>query len=592
MDRETKSIPKRLLSFLLPHWKLVILATIASAIGSSLEASIPVLIGMVIDILSGKENLISGILKQLGFTNIKLASINVLPIYILAVIIITGIFTFVMIYTLSLVGQRAIVKIRELLFRRLIRLSLSYHSKIKKGDFISRVLSDVSTIQDTANSLKDIIHSTVMVIIILIIMFSRYWELTLLTIITFPLLVLIINRLSERMRSAGRVLQKKIGEISAYLNEALNGIRLIKAFTREEYEDKRFMNVNIGAFRSWMRTVKLEAMLRPIMELCSGFGMVIVFWLGCKKVMSGEITTGMLMEFIGLVMLMYQPIRTLGRVSTTIQRTFAASERIFEVVDAKEEITEPERPILIEKIMGYVEFKGVYFSYDNNRYVLKNIDLKVEPNDSIALVGPSGAGKTTLVNLIPRFYDTTGGNIFIDGIDIRELPLRKLRSQIGIVPQEMTLFGMTVKENILYGRLNATMDEVVEAAKAANAHNFIERLPNKYETQIGESGLILSGGEQQRLAIARAILSDTRILILDEATSSVDAESEALIQEALFRLIKNRTTFIIAHRLSTVINVSRIVVLDEGNIVEIGDHNSLVRKGGLYARLCKAQLIS
>jgi len=291
-------------------------------------------------------------------------------------------------------------------------------------------------------------------------------------------------------------------------------------------------------------------------------------------------------------MLMYQPIRTLGRVSTTIQRTFAASERIFEVVDAKEEITEPERPILIEKIMGYVEFKGVYFSYDNNRYVLKNIDLKVEPNDSIALVGPSGAGKTTLVNLIPRFYDTTGGNIFIDGIDIRELPLRKLRSQIGIVPQEMTLFGMTVKENILYGRLNATMDEVVEAAKAANAHNFIERLPNKYETQIGESGLILSGGEQQRLAIARAILSDTRILILDEATSSVDAESEALIQEALFRLIKNRTTFIIAHRLSTVINVSRIVVLDEGNIVEIGDHNSLVRKGGLYARLCKAQLIS
>jgi len=592
MNREMKSVPKRLLSFLLPHWQLIILATIGSAIGSSLEASIPVIIGMVIDIISGKENLISNIMGKFGFINIKLASINILPIYILAVIIITGIFTFIMIYTLSLVGQRAIVRIRELLFSRLIRLSLSYHSKIKKGDFISRVLSDVSTIQDTASSLKDIIHSTVMVIIILIIMFSRYWELTLLTIITFPFLVLIINRLAERMRRAGRSLQKKIGEIASYLNEALTGIRLIKAFTREEFEDKRFRNVNIGAFRSWMRTVKLEAILRPIMELCSGLGMVVVFWLGCKKVMSGEITTGMLMEFIGLVMLMYQPIRTLGRVSTTIQRTFAASERIFEVTDAPEEITEPAIPRHIGKIEGSVEFENVYFSYDNSRYVLTDTNLKVEPNESIALVGPSGAGKTTLVNLILRFYDVTKGNIYIDGIDIKELSLHELRSQIGIVPQEMTLFGMTVKENILYGRLTATLDEVVEAANAANAHNFIEKLPDKYDTQIGEGGKLLSGGEQQRLAIARAILSDTQILILDEATSSVDAESEALIQEALFRLIKNRTTFIIAHRLSTVRNVNRIVVLDDGKIVEIGDHNALISKGGLYARLCKAQLIS
>jgi subfamily B ATP-binding cassette protein MsbA len=592
MNREIKSVPKRLLSFLLPHWQLIILATIGSAIGSSLEASIPVIIGMVIDIISGKENLISNIMGKFGFINIKLASINILPIYILAVIIITGIFTFIMIYTLSLVGQRAIVRIRELLFSRLIRLSLSYHSKIKKGDFISRVLSDVSTIQDTASSLKDIIHSTVMVIIILIIMFSRYWELTLLTIITFPFLVLIINRLAERMRRAGRSLQKKIGEIASYLNEALTGIRLIKAFTREEFEDKRFRNVNIGAFRSWMRTVKLEAILRPIMELCSGLGMVVVFWLGCKKVMSGEITTGMLMEFIGLVMLMYQPIRTLGRVSTTIQRTFAASERIFEVTDAPEEITEPAIPRHIGKIEGSVEFENVYFSYDNSRYVLTDTNLKVEPNESIALVGPSGAGKTTLVNLILRFYDVTKGNIYIDGIDIKELSLHELRSQIGIVPQEMTLFGMTVKENILYGRLTATLDEVVEAANAANAHNFIEKLPDKYDTQIGEGGKLLSGGEQQRLAIARAILSDTQILILDEATSSVDAESEALIQEALFRLIKNRTTFIIAHRLSTVRNVNRIVVLDDGKIVEIGDHNALISKGGLYARLCKAQLIS
>ncbi|MGQ9705851.1 MAG: ABC transporter ATP-binding protein [bacterium] len=592
MGREIKSIPKRLLSFLTPYWHLILIATIASAIGSSLEASIPVVIGMVIDTLSGKENMLSNIINNFFSTDIKLISINILPIYILTVILITGAFSFIMIYTLSLVGQRAILRIRESLFSRLIRLSLSFHSRIKKGDFISRLLTDVSTIQDTASSLKDIIHSIVMVIIILIIMFSRYWELTLLTIITFPLLVVVINRLAERMRGAGRTLQKKIGEISAYLNEALTGIRLIKAFTREEYEDKRFLIVNVGVFRAWMRSVKLEAMLRPLMEFCSGLGMVIVFWVGCKKVMAGAITTGMLMEFIGLVMLMYQPIRTLGRVSTTMQRTFAASERIFEVVDSKEEIVEQRSPVQIEKIDGYIAFKNVYFSYDNNRYVLKDINLKVEPNEAIALVGPSGAGKTTLVNLIPRFYDTTQGNIYIDDIDIKEMSLRWLRSQIGIVPQEMTLFGMTVKENILYGRLTASMNEVIESAKLANAHHFIEKLPQKYDTQIGEGGKLLSGGEQQRLAIARAILSDTKILILDEATSSVDAESEALIQEALLRLIKNRTTFIIAHRLSTVRNVNRIVVLNEGRIVEIGDHRTLIRKGGLYARLCKAQLIS
>jgi len=591
-QKKEKGIARRLFRFLTPQWKVILLATIVSAVASGLEASIPVVVGMVIDILGGKENIMTEILNHLGFGEMPSSAVNILPIYILTLIAIVGLLSYTRTYLLSMVGEKTVVVIRERLFRRLIRLSLSYHNRIKKGDFISRVLSDVSTVQDTANSLKDIIHSAVMVIVILIVMFSRYWFLTILTIVTFPILVSIINRLSERMRTAGRNLQVKLGEIGAYLSEILSGIRIVKSFTRETYEDSRFKKINISTFRARMKTVKVEALLRPLMELCSGLGMVLVFWFGCRSVMSGDMTTGMLMEFIGLVMLMYQPIRSLGRVNTMLQRTIAASERIFEVIDEPEEIIEPEIPERLGKIKGRVEFRNVSFAYDNGRKVLHNINIEIEPYESVALVGPSGAGKSTLVNLIPRFYDVSDGSILVDGIDVRNVSLNELRRQIGIVPQEMILYGMTVKENILYGRLNATMDEVIESAKAANAHEFIMKMPQQYDTQIGEGGVLLSGGERQRLSIARAILSNPCILILDEATSSLDVESEALIKEALSRLIKNRTTFIIAHRLSTVVNVDRIVVMDKGRIVDIGTHNSLLRKGGLYARLCKAQLIS
>ena len=591
-QKKEKGIARRLFRFLTPQWKVILLATIVSAVASGLEASIPVVVGMVIDILGGKENIMTEILNHLGFREMPSSAVNILPIYILTLIAIVGLLSYTRTYLLSMVGEKMVVVIRERLFRRLIRLSLSYHNRIKKGDFISRVLSDVSTVQDTANSLKDIIHSAVMVIVILIVMFSRYWFLTILTIVTFPILVSIINRLSERMRTAGRNLQVKLGEIGAYLSEILSGIRIVKSFTRETYEDSRFKKINISTFRARMKTVKVEALLRPLMELCSGLGMVLVFWFGCRSVMSGDMTTGMLMEFIGLVMLMYQPIRSLGRVNTMLQRTIAASERIFEVIDEPEEIIEPEIPERLGKIKGRVEFRNVSFAYDNGRKVLHNINIEIEPYESVALVGPSGAGKSTLVNLIPRFYDVSDGSVLVDGIDVRNVSLNELRRQIGIVPQEMILYGMTVKENILYGRLNATMDEVIESAKAANAHEFIMKMPQQYDTQIGEGGVLLSGGERQRLSIARAILSNPCILILDEATSSLDVESEALIKEALSRLIKNRTTFIIAHRLSTVVNVDRIVVMDKGRIVDIGTHNSLLRKGGLYARLCKAQLIS
>jgi len=591
-QKKEKGVARRLFRFLTPQWKVILLATIVSAVASGLEASIPVVVGMVIDILGGKENIMTEILNHLGFGEMPSSAVNILPIYILTLIAIVGLLSYTRTYLLSMVGEKTVVVIREKLFRRLIRLSLSYHNRIKKGDFISRVLSDVSTVQDTANSLKDIIHSAVMVIVILTVMFSRYWFLTILTIVTFPILVSIINRLSERMRTAGRNLQVKLGEIGAYLSEILSGIRIVKSFTRETYEDSRFKKINISTFRARMKTVKVEALLRPLMELCSGLGMVLVFWFGCRSVMSGDMTTGMLMEFIGLVMLMYQPIRSLGRVNTMLQRTIAASERIFEVIDEPEEIIEPEIPERLGKIKGRVEFRNVSFAYDNGRKVLHNINIEIEPYESVALVGPSGAGKSTLVNLIPRFYDVSDGSVLVDGIDVRNVSLNELRRQIGIVPQEMILYGMTVKENILYGRLNATMDEVIESAKAANAHEFIMKMPQQYDTQIGEGGVLLSGGERQRLSIARAILSNPCILILDEATSSLDVESEALIKEALSRLIKNRTTFIIAHRLSTVVNVDRIVVMDKGRIVDIGTHNSLLRKGGLYARLCKAQLIS
>ena len=583
---------KRLAHYLLPFWKLLLFGTIASAIAGAMETSLPVVVGMVIDALTGKANTIINILEYLGFTEPFRMAVDLLPVYVLTIIVVGGFFGYFRVYWVSLATQRAIYNIRQRVFSHLQRLSLSFFDKRRSGDFTSRIVTDVAILQETGGSLKDFFHSAVTVVIIITVMFIRHWQLTLLTVFTFPILVQIINVLGERNRSAGRNLQGRLGDITTYLQEIFANIRLVKAFSREQYEDSRFEQVNQQGFLAWMRTVRIEAMLRPLMELCSGLGTVAVFWYGCHLVLNGSMTTGMLMEFTGLVIILYQPIKRLGQVGTIFQKALAASERVFELLDEKPLIVEKIGAITLPRIHQGVEFKEVNFAYIPGRPVLRDINFQVSEGEVIALVGPSGVGKTSLVNLIPRFYDVAGGQVLVDGIDVRQVTLASLRSQIGIVPQETVLFAMSVAENIAYGRLNATREEIISAAKSANAHQFISGLHQGYETYIGERGAQLSGGERQRLAIARAILSDPRILILDEATSNLDAESEKLIQEAIGRLISDRTTFIIAHRLSTVRRVDRILVLSEGRIVEEGDHESLLLRGGVYEKLCQAQFQS
>lgn len=584
-----KGIAKRLFRYLLPHWRLLLFGTIASVVAGAMETSLPVVVGMVIDALSGKANTVTDIMRNLGAEEPFRLAVNILPAYVLAVILLGGFFAFFRVYLVSLAGQRAVFNIRQQVFGRLQRLSLSFFDKRRSGDFISRIVTDVAVLQDTSGSLKDLFHSAVTVIIIITVMFIRHWQLSLLTVFTFPILVQVINVLGERNRAAGRNLQQRLGEISAYLQEIFANIRLVKAFSREEYEDRRFERVNRMGFLAWMRTVRIEATLRPLMELCSGLGTVAVFWFGCHLVLSGSMTTGMLMEFTGLVIILYQPIKRLGQVGTMMQKAFAAAERVFELTDEKPLIMEKPNALVLPRIHRGVEFKDVSFEYIPKRLVLRDINLKVEEGEVVALVGPSGVGKTSLVNLIPRFYDVSAGAVLVDGVDVRDVTLASLRSQVGIVPQETVLFAMSVAENIAYGRLNATREDIISAAHLANAHRFISRLPDGYDTSIGERGAQLSGGERQRLAIARAILSDPRILIMDEATSSLDTESEQLIQEAIGRLISTRTTFIIAHRLSTVRRMDRILVLSEGRIVEEGDHESLLSLGGVYEKLCQAQ---
>lgn len=566
---------KRLISYVRPYLGRMSAAVVCIILAACGNLAVPWIIKDVIDqVLINKD----------------MVMLNIIAAGILLIFFLRGIFFFGQTYLMSYIGQRVIIDIREAVYRQLQRLSLGYFDKRQTGAIMSSVTNDVSALQAAlVDSMVEMVTEGMILIGSLGAMFFLHWKLSLLTLITMPLVLHAINTFGKKLRQAGRVLQARTADITAILQETISGIRVIKSFAREDYETNRFKQENFFNFRAQMKTSQLLATLTPVIEFLSAIGVTVIIWYGGMEVINGNLTSGALIAFLIYVVNLSNPVKRLSKVYGNIQKSLAAAERVFDILDTEPDVKDMPGAVELPVVEGRVTLQQVSFAYSAGQYALREISLEVKPGQTVAIVGPSGAGKTTIANLLPRFYEVTEGSILIDGKDIRTVTMQSLRQQIGIVPQETVLFNGTVYDNILYGRLDATEAEVVAAAKAANAHNFIDKMPDKYQTQIGERGAKLSGGQRQRISIARAILKDPRILVLDEATSALDTESEKLVQQALDKLMIGRTSFVIAHRLSTVQRADVIVVLDKGRIVEQGTHNELLASGGLYSTLYQVQ---
>jgi ATP-binding cassette subfamily B protein/subfamily B ATP-binding cassette protein MsbA len=494
------------------------------------------------------------------------------------------------IFLMSKAGQKVLADMRLQIFEKVKQLSMQYVEEKEAGDLMSRLVNDIDAINNfLSQGLTQSIGSLFAIIGVVIAMFALNWQLALAAFAVIPIMYITTTFFSNRARRAYRKTRETIGDVSADLQEELSGVKVSQAFNRGDTNIRNFIQRNAANRDANVSANAITSAFAPTMDLLSAIDTAIVAGFGGFLAVQGTITVGVVVAFLQYVQNFFRPIATIAQIWTMAQSAFAASERVFELIDTEPDIRDASDATRLPDLAGKITFESVTFGYDPHNPVLSDINLETDPGQTVAVVGPTGAGKSTLVNLIPRFYEVTEGSVKLDGLDVREVTQQSIRSQMGMVLQEPFLFSGTVINNIRYGRLDATDAEVIAAAKAANAHDFIERLPEKYETEVGERGSLLSQGQRQLLSIARAILADPRLLILDEATASVDTRTEVLIQKALNRLLEGRTSFVIAHRLSTVRNADVILALENGEIVERGTHDELIENDGLYADLYRRQ---
>jgi subfamily B ATP-binding cassette protein MsbA len=565
---------RRLLELVKPHWHRLAIAMVCMVGVAICTAALPYLVKPVLDDIFIKKNA----------ETLKFLSIVVFLVFTIKALTEWG-----HAYSMSYVGQRIVAHLRQQLYDHLQRLPLSFFDRMPTGLLMSRVTNDVNLVQGAvSNAITGLLKDPLTLVGLLAVMFVRDWQLSLISMVVLPFAFFPVVKFGRMLRRISTKSQESMGDISVILHETISGSRIVKAFGMEEYEKERFSRENIRYFRYLMKSVMVRALSSPMMEFLGGIAIVFVILYGGYRVIEGVSTPGEFFSFLGALLLLYEPIKRLSRVNNVVQEGIAAATRIYDVLDTSPGIQEAPDAIQLPPIQRELELRNVQFRYENEP-VLKDINLKVSAGEIIAIVGVSGAGKSTLVDLIPRFYEVSDGTVFIDGINVQNVTMDSLRNQIGIVTQQTILFNDTVRNNIAYGDINKSDGEIIAAAKAANAYDFIMKMDQGFDTLIGEQGARLSGGERQRLCIARALLRNAPILILDEATSSLDSEAELEVQKALENLMAGRTTLVIAHRLSTIQNADRIVVISNGRIVEEGRHDELMECDGEYCRLYDMQ---
>ena len=561
----------RLLQYVKPYKSWLVISMVCMVIVASMAGAQAYLVKPLLDEI---------------FFNKDSTMLKLVPLVIMGVFLVKGLFSYSYNYFLQKVGQSIIRDLRNLLYSHIQSLPLSFFQKKPTGELISRILSDVNLIQGAvSNVLVGILKDTCQVIFLIGVIFYQDWRMASIAMISLPLVIYPIVNFGRRHRRLSRGSQQTTAQVSNILYETITGNRIVKAFSMEKYEVSRFAKTLDELFAIVMRNTRIGAISSPLMEVLGGVGISLVVWYGGSQVLADKSTPGTFFSFLTALIMIYQPIKGVSAINNSLQQGIAAAERVFDVLDIQSDVAEKKDAIELPLIKDSIEFTNARFQYDKDTEVLKGINLKVKAGEVLAVVGTSGGGKSTLVNLIPRFYDVSSGSLTIDGTDIRDVTFKSLRDQVGVVTQQTILFNDTVRNNIAYGSLDASEEQIKDAARAAHALSFIQNMPKGFDTVIGESGARLSGGERQRISIARAILKNAPILILDEATSSLDTESEHEVQQAIENLVQSRTTIVIAHRLSTIRNADRIVVIQAGEIVEEGTHDTLLPLGGVYKML-------